>query len=197
MLSRTGRIFTALLLFFILFAAPSGGQDIVLEKKPASERCCTKEVEIIKTLINRPEIYRSEIFVSVDKSPSGKRSINAFTYGCARREDGSYYSCEFSVTEKLLVSFSKDEFMAVLAREFGHRIDPNLNSGGNYSLESEYYADDFSLKILGRLGIDRGVLLRTLKKLSRGILVATPEEISGFRKRILRLERLLAAEKAK
>lgn len=179
-----------LMLFLPFFASASGEQKETIDKTEQNERCCEKEILMLKGIINTPEIWRSDIFVSIDVSKEWGDSLNAGTYGCIWPEDETALTCEISVTEKLLRSFSREELVVVLAHEFGHITNPKQDHG----ISGEYYADEFSFKILGELDMDQKAALSASQKILKDMQPLTnKQKIIELTERIARIKRLLEA----
>lgn len=165
-----------LLTLCVLTALPSQAQD----EKERTDECCKQELEKIKIASAIDEVRYFKIIVTVDRSPNGKKTLNAWASGCER----AYLTCEITITEKLLKTFPKDELMATLAHEFGHLANPYAVSG----LEDQCEADAFALLILKRLGIDRRALLRVIDRASKNALITTPEGTVITKERIRRIK---------
>lgn len=180
-----------LMMIFPFIATLSNSQDKIFNLPKPNERCCEKEVLILKRVINTPEIWRSDIFASVDASREGKNTLGAGTYGCIWLTNESVSNCEISVTEKLLYSFSREELIAVLAHEFGHIINPKQG----HSIQDEFYADEFSFKMLGELDINQRAALSALQKILKDLQPITEKQkLSELLSRIAHTKRLLETE---
>ena len=184
------------LLLTLICLAANGGHAQTRNIEMATERpgtipCCREEIKAIKAASKNPDIEKSDIKAFVDISPTGKHVKTAGSFGCFKREDGSYDNCDLYITEKLKVNLTGAELDAILAHEIGHLIDqvPEVK------LEHEYKADDFALAALQKLGLDRRVLVSALKKLLIGEIFESEKDMTQIRARIERVESLLAAEK--
>lgn len=76
----------------------------------------------------------------------------------------------------------------MLAHEFGHITNPSQD----HTIQGEFYADEFSLKILGELGMAQKAALSASQKILKDMQPLTNEpKITELLKRTARIKHLL------
>jgi len=182
---------------FVLFSfvLPTNGQN-VQEGKTGYYLCCEKEIKTIISVGSYDNFSKEQILVIVDASPRGKTNLIAESNYCP---PNGYPSClpgiRTTLSEKLLKSFLNDELMSVLAHELGHTT--NQKDKGKHTLEDEYYADSFAREILGKLGMDKEAIIRSIEKFKKDNPSVSKEDLDKAEKRIERLNSLRAEENKK
>ena len=84
-----------------------------------AEQCCENEIEQVRTAASIPIEEKYVIRVFIDASLENKNKKDAAALPCSKKRGEAHYNCDISVTEKLKLSFSHDEFMRCLPTKSG------------------------------------------------------------------------------
>lgn len=179
-------LFAPVLLLIAISSAPAQiGGPIVYLRVPTRE-CCREELRKLKAAIGDPRLDGIPVVVKVLQTSESKRgSATAFTV-VSMTIPGGY---DIYVTKRLPRILNHEKFLAVLAHELGHLVNPENKFN---DLNSEFFADDFSMAALRKMDIDPRLALSALEKIFRTSVFASREDIIMMQKRIIRMKAILS-----